>query len=184
MTFAQILIRNTININLLQIIRLFFQNLARKLSFSQLASLMDALFKYYEGSMENFISQARNEGDNNLIKIRLVPSSMPEYPGYWHVLDNFAVKHIMHRHSGNRERLRGQEPVTLTDFFLIIQIVLEADSIQPTKCANGNQGLIYTKKINDEIYTLIEEVRKGHSELAATTLYKRKKKLTDAKSPI
>ena len=145
---------------------------------------MDALFKYYEGSLEDFISQARKGGDNHLCKIRLAPAAMPEYPGYWHVLDNFAVNHIMHRHSGNRERLRGQEPVTLKDFFLIIQIILDADLIQPTIGANGNQGLIYTKNINDEIYTLIEEVRTGHSELAVITLYKRKKKLTDAKSPI
>ena len=29
---------------------------------------------------------------------------------------------------------------------------------------------------------LIEEIRVGHSEMAASTLYKRKKKLTDAKS--
>ena len=144
---------------------------------------MDVLFKYYAGSLEDFISQARCPGDNHLVKIRLAPSSLPEYPLYWHVLDNFAVKHIMHRHSGNRERLRGQEPVTLADFFLISQIVLTADSIQLTACGNGNQGLIYTKDINDMTYTLLEEVRTGHSELAVTTLYKRKKKLTDAKSP-
>lgn len=144
---------------------------------------MDALFKYYAGSLEDFIAQARNKGDNHLIKIRLAQASMPEYPDYWHVLDNFAVKHIMHRHSGNRERLRGQEPVTITDFFLLLQIVLNADSVTPTICANGNRGIIYTKDINDETFTLIEEVRTGHSELAVTTLYKRKKKLTDAKSP-
>ena len=145
---------------------------------------MDALFKYYAGSMEDFITQARCRGDNRLIKIRLVPSTLQEYPDYWHVLDNFAVKHIIHRHSGDRERLRGQEPVTFTDFFLILQIVLNADSMQLTICTNGNQGIIYTKTISEETYILIEEVRTGHSELAVTTLYKRKKKLTDAKSPL
>lgn len=44
--------------------------------------------------------------------------------------------------------------------------------------------LDYTKDINDYTYSLIEEIRNGHSELATTTLYKKKKKLTDAKSPI
>ena len=105
---------------------------------------MDVLFKYYAGSLAGFISEARCRGDNHLIKIQLAPSALPEYPGYWHVLDNFAVNHIMHRHSGKRERLRGQEPV---------------------RRKNGNSSYLYTKDIND------------------TTLYKRKEKLTDAKSP-
>lgn len=144
---------------------------------------MDAQFKYYEGSMEDFIAQAGNKGDNHLIKIRLAPSALQDFPGYWHVLDNFAVRHIMHRHSGRRERLRGQEPITLTDYFQILQIVLHPGSVKTTICKNGNQGMIYTTDISDETYILIEEVRTGHSELAVTTLYKRKKKLTDAKSP-
>ena len=116
---------------------------------------MKNLFTYYSGSLDEFIAAARSIIDNHLIKIQLAPSSLPEYLGYSHVLDNFAVHHIMHRHSGNRERLRGQEP-----------------------------GLFYTKDINDYTYSLIEEIRNGHSELATTTLYKKKKKLTDAKSPI
>ncbi len=144
---------------------------------------MDVLFKYYEGSLEDFVSQARCRGDNHLIKIRLAPSSLPGYPGYRHVLDNFAVNHIMHRHSGKRERLRGQEPVTLADFYQINEIILNADSVEPVRCKNGNSGYLYTKDIGDATYILIEEVRTGHSELAVTTLYKRKKKLTDAKSP-
>ena len=143
---------------------------------------MSTLFEYYLGSLEEFISQARVIGENRLMKTRLVPSSLPEYPDYWHVLDNFAVKHIMHRHSGKRERLRGQEPVTCQDLLRISDIVLNADTIDPVQCKNGNPGLIYTKSIADEIYVLIEEVRRGHLELATTTMYK-KKKLTDAKSP-
>ena len=39
---------------------------------------------------------------------------------------------------------------------------------------NGNPGLIYTKSIADEIYVLIEEVRRGHLELATTTMYKKR----------
>ena len=123
---------------------------------------MSTLFEYYLGSLEEFISQARVIGENRLMKTRLVPSSLPEYPDYWHVLDNFAVKHIMHRHSGKRERLRGQEPVTCQDLLRISDIVLNADTIEPIQCKN--------------------EVRRGHLELATTTMYK-KKKLTDAKSP-
>ena len=145
---------------------------------------MKNLFTYYSGSLDESISTARSIRDNHLIKIQLAPSSLPEYLDYSHVLDNFAVKHIMHRHSGNRERLRGQEPVTLSDFLLIHEIVLNYDTCTSIQCKNGNPGLFYTKDINDYTYSLIEEIRNGHSELATTTLYKKKKKLTDAKSPI
>lgn len=57
------------------------------------------------------------------------------------------------------------------------------DSLTLGLCPNGNKAVIYTKDINDETITLVEEIRPGHSELATCTLYKRKKKLTDAKSP-
>jgi len=144
---------------------------------------MSTLFEYYSGTLEEFLSLARNMDGNRLMKIQLTPSTLPEYQGYRHVLDNYTVKHILHRHSGKRERLRGQEPITLEDLLLISDIALHADEITPVQCKNGNPGYIYTKSTNDETFTLIEEVRKGHSELAVTTLYKRKKKLTDAKSP-
>ena len=101
---------------------------AGQLSFPQLAVLMDVLFKYFSGSLEEFLTRARSAGDNHLIKIRLAPSALPEYSGCRHVLDNFAVNHIMHRHSGKRERLRGQEPV---------------------RRKNGNSSYLYTKDIND-----------------------------------
>ena len=53
---------------------------------------MDALFKYYAGSLEDFIAQARNKGDNHLIKIRLAPAAMPEYPGYWLLFEKEGVQ--------------------------------------------------------------------------------------------
>ena len=145
---------------------------------------MDNYFKYYTGSLEEFISESRIIDDNRLMKIQLATSSLPDLPNYSHVLDNFAVHHIIHRHSGKRERLRGQEPVSLSDLLLIPEIVHNYDTCSPVQCKNWNQGLIYTKDFNDDTYILIEEIRKGRSELSTTTLYKKKKKLTDAKSPI
>ena len=151
---------------------------------------MKNLFNYFEGNLSSFLEEVYIT-KHQLIKVIVCPIdiqlvSLSSYGldlNFMHVLDNYAVKHIMHRHSGKRERLRGQEPVTLSDLLLIPEIVLNFDTIKTIRCRNGNPGFIYTKDINDEIYTLVEEVRKGHSELATTTLYKRKKKLTDAKSP-
>jgi hypothetical protein len=139
---------------------------------------MNTLFSYFEGDLEDFLTYVKKIKDNRLVKVRL--SSVESF---CHVLDNYAVKHIMHRHGGKKERLRGQEPVTEDDFFLIPEIILCPDSQISIQCKNGNPGKIYTKDLEEQTYILIEEIRKGHSEMAITTLYKRKKKLTDAKSP-
>ena len=51
-------------------------------------------------------------------------------------------------------------------------------SIVKGKCKNGNEALVYTKQIGEMTYTLIQEVRRGHKELAVSTLYKTRKKET------
>ena len=143
---------------------------------------MKNLFNYYGGSLSSFLEEVYIT-KYQLIKVIVCPidvrlvlmSSYELDHNFMHVLNNYAVKHIMHRHSGKRERLRGQEPVTLSDLLLIPEIVLNYDTFKTIRCRNGNPGFIYTKDINDETYTLVEEVRKGHSELATTTLYKRKR---------
>lgn len=129
--------------------------------------------------MEDFLIYIKEIQDNRLVKIRLAPAK----GSFFHVLDNFAVKHILHRHGGKREFLRGQIPVTESDFLLIPEIFSHYDSFKFSLCKNGNPAIIYTKDIEDMAYTLVEEIRTGHSELATNTLYKRKRKLTDAKSP-
>ena len=139
---------------------------------------MSNSFSYFEGSLEDYLAYIKDICDNHLVKIKLAPVG-----SFCHVLDNFAVKHIMHRHGSKRESLRGQVPVTYSDLLLIPFIFTNYDSCFPGKCNNGNHAIIYTKEIEEVTYTLIEEVRTGHSELATSTLYKRKKKLTDAKSP-
>lgn len=149
---------------------------------------MSNLFSYYEGSLEDFLTYITGIEDNRLVKIKLSPISTLEDIGiindsFIHVLDNFAVKHILHRHGGKRESLRGQIPVTISDLLLIPIIFSSFDSRSLGKCNNGNLAIIYAKDIDDVSYTLVEEVRTGHSELATSTLYKRKRKLTDAKSP-
>lgn len=153
---------------------------------------MGSLFSYFNGSLQDFLTYIKENRDNSLAKVRLasvssdsltVLSSAGVDGTFYHVLDNFAVNHIRHRHGSRREILRGQSPVTEMDFHLISYIVNNYDSLTLGLCPNGNKAAIYTKDINDETFTLVEEIRPGHSELATSTLYKRKKKLTDAKSP-
>ena len=140
---------------------------------------MSALFSYYEGSLEDYLTYISGIEDNRLVKIKLTPVSASEGIGiindsFTHVLDNFAVKHILHRHGGKRESLRGQIPVSVSDLLLIPIIFSTYDSFSLGKCNNGNPAIIYAKDIDDVSYTLIEEVRTGHSELATSTLYKRR----------
>ena len=91
---------------------------------------------------------------------------------------NYAFHHIMRRHGSQKELLRGQEPITIKDMLDIGTIILSPDSVLSGKCNNGNDALIYSKRIGDMNYTLIQEVRKGHKELAVSTLYKQRKKET------
>ena len=148
---------------------------------------MGTLFSYFEGNLEEFLTYIHEIKDNRLVKIRLAPATALEDIGiddsYFHVLDNFAVNHILHRHGGKREFLRGQIPVSYRDLLCIPGILVNYDLCTSGLCRNGNPAVIYTKDIDGRTYTLIEEIRKGHSELATSTLYKRIKKLTDAKSP-
>ena len=148
---------------------------------------MGTLFSYFEGNLEDYLTYLPEIQDNRLVKIRLAPAMALEDIGiddsYYHVLDNFAVNHILHRHGGNREYLRGQIPVSYSDLLCIPELFDKYDSRSSGYSKNGNPVVIYVKDIENQTYTLIEEIRKGHSELATSTLYKRKKKLTDAKSP-
>ncbi len=76
------------------------------------------MFAYFDGSLEDFLNHITENRDNRLVKIRLAPATTLDKIGivtssYHHVLDSFAVNHIIHRHGGRRESLRGQTPVTL-----------------------------------------------------------------------
>ena len=104
------------------------------------------MFAYFDGSLEDFLNHINQNRDNCLVKIRLAPATTLDDIGivrrsYHHVLDNFAVTHILKKHSNEKEMLRGQ-------------ILIEE----------------------------VEEVRKSSHELAGVTYYKRRRRLTGAKS--
>lgn len=79
------------------------------------------MFAYFDGSLEDFLNHIREIEDNHLIKIRLVPATTLDDIGiasssYHHVLDNFAVTHIIKKHSSEKEVLRGQIIIEESDF--------------------------------------------------------------------
>ena len=116
---------------------------------------MSTLFSYFDGSLEEYLEYLNGIKDNQLVKIRLAPASALVEIGiddtFAHVLDNFAVNHILHRHGGKKEFLRGQIPITCKDLCLIPDIFSNYDSLTSGICRNGNPALIYTKDIDDQI---------------------------------
>ena len=130
---------------------------------------MSNLFSYFEGSMEDFLTYISEIKDNHLVKIRLAPVEP-----FHHVLDNFAVNHIIAKHANDKEALRGQIKIEVSDFLLIPDIVFHFDSCLIDSPRPGRTLIEYC---------YVQEIRKGRRELAGVTFYKRKRKLTDAKSP-
>ena len=118
---------------------------------------MSTLFSYFEGNLEEFLTYIHEIKDNRLVKIRLAPATALGDIGiddsFYHVLDNFAVKHILHRHGGNREFLRGQIPINYSDLLCIHEIFENYDSRTTGKSKNGNPVLIFTKETEDQTYT-------------------------------
>ncbi|MBO4635233.1 MAG: hypothetical protein J5669_07660 [Bacteroidales bacterium] len=139
---------------------------------------MGTLFSYFDGSLEDFLIYIKETQDNRLVKIRL-----GSVESFRHVLDNFAVNHIISKHSNEKEVLRGQLKIQDSDFLLIPDIVTHFDSCIIQSPTPGRTLITYNKAYEDCDYFYIEEIRKGRCELAGVTYYKRKRKLTDAKSP-
>lgn len=146
---------------------------------------MNNLFSYYEGELNKFISEAL-AGHEPFIKrvISEVSASLAEDlhkmgivvdVSWKHTLDNSAVRHTMKTHGSYKEELRGQIPITITDLLLIPYIVEHYDLIRIEKNRREQDVIIYSKAMNDGVTYYVEEVRLGRHELAASTLYKRKK---------
>jgi hypothetical protein len=152
---------------------------------------MGSLFSYFDGSLQDFLTHIKETDNNSLVKVRLASVSSDSLAvlspagvdgSFYHVLDNFAVNHIVTKHTNEKEVLRGQSILQESDFLLIPYIVSNYDSIQIESVKNKTT-ILYSKECYDSNYCYIEEIRKGRHELAGVTFYKRKKKLTDAKSP-
>lgn len=138
---------------------------------------MGTLFSYYDGSLEDYLNYIKAIDDNHLVKLKLAPVG-----SFCHVLDNFAVNHIMNKHSNEKEVLQGQIPIGEYDFQFIPEILSQFDSRTVIRPNEQRRLIIYTKIYPEYERVYIEEIRKGRCELAGVTYYKRKRKLTGAKS--
>ncbi len=94
---------------------------------------------------------------------------------YQHVLDNSALRHIIKTHGSLKEDLRGQIPITEKDFFFIPEIVNSYETISKEINRRGQDVIIYSKTYEDGLIFYVEEIRPGRHELAACTMYKKKK---------
>ncbi len=94
---------------------------------------------------------------------------------YKHTLDNSAVRHAIKTHGLPKEALRGQIPITNDDLMRIPEIVSSYEALATEKNKRGQDVIIYTKTMADGITFYVEEIRLGRHELAASTMYKKKK---------
>ena len=149
---------------------------------------MSELFLYYEGTLDAFLKDAIQEKEK-LMKIVLGnelsvvhEDSFIIDDNYLHVVDNYAIRHIINKHSNEKELLRGQETVQLNDLLRIPDILRTYNTVKLEQ-RNNKTMVIYEKVYDDHICHLVEEVREGRKELAVVTFYKTKKgKLTGADS--
>lgn len=146
---------------------------------------MADLFAYYEGELKDFIAEALITKDTLLKRvISMASESLVSdlrdlgiiIDDTWrHTLDNSAVRHALKSHGSPKEVLRGQIPIKDKDLMLIPEIVASYESLSVEKNKRGQDVIIYTKTMEDGITFYVEEIRLGRRELAASTMYKRKK---------
>lgn len=146
---------------------------------------MNDLFSYYEGELGDFIAEALLD-PNHFIKRVILGASESlvdelhqcgiDIDATWkHTLDNSAVRHAMNYHGSEKESLRGQIPITEADLLLIPEIIEYHDFLSIDRNKRGQDIIIYAKIMDDGLIYYVEEVRIGRRELAAITMYKRKK---------
>ena len=116
------------------------------------------------------ISEASERLISDLLNVGVVIDNT-----YRHTLDNSAVRHVIKSHGSAKEELRGQIPISNTDLMRISEIVSSYDTIAVEKNRRLQDVIIYTKTMEDGITLYVEEVRVGRHELAASSMYKRKK---------
>ena len=146
---------------------------------------MSDVFTYYEGELKDFIAKALITKGTLLKRVishasEALVEDLSERgilidETYRHTLDNSAVRHAIKSHGSPKEELRGQIPITDVDLMRIPDIVSNYDSISTEKNRRGQDVILYTKTMEDDVTFYVEEIRLGRHELAACTMYKRKK---------
>lgn len=137
------------------------------------------LFQYFTGTFAEFWQKIKKFPKNELLKRIIAPMSDRVLnflnskgaaidSDFKHVMDNFAVQHILKEHGGESERLRGQVPITRQDFENAEDVIANFDYIG----VDDKNGIIYAKRMPDGTMLYIEEARRGRKELALTSMRK------------
>ena len=71
--------------------------------------------------------------------------------------------------------MRGQIPITDEDLLRIPEIVDHYESLETRKNRRNQDIIIYSRSFGQGVTYYVEEIRLGRRELAASTMYKRKK---------
>lgn len=118
-----------------------------------------------------FITAVTNQHNKNYIDFQKVDKQQVkaikevtdiDVSGYVHCLDNSGILHAL-KHAN----------ISTSDLLLIPFIIDNYDFISKGK---EEDTIVYKKIINDEYY-FVEEIRTGRKKLALKTLYKRKKRI-------
>ena len=143
------------------------------------------MFAYYEGELKDFIEDALVSKGTLLKRVlfkaseRLIDDLKSKGviidKSYCHTIDNSAVQHAIKNHSSPYEKLRGQIPISNQDLLLVPDILSGYETIATEKNRRGQDVIIYTKTMEDGVRIYVEEIRIGRHELAASTIYKRKR---------
>ena len=152
-------------------------------------SIGRGVFKYFKGTLKELVELGKKAG-NILQKMVLVPtiserlktdlSSMGivlDVP-YRHTIDNFAIKHTFNEHASEDEKLRGQVPITESDFHLATDVIENYDEISIDKNKRGQHIILYKKRYPDGRIIYVEEVRspkKGELAFVSMRKYQAKK---------
>lgn len=98
-----------------------------------------------------------------------------EVAGFDYALDASAVGHIKDRHGDATEGLRGQRPVTASDYSRLPAILNDPDSVDDGGVSDVGRPVVrYSKEIGGETYVAAFEVRPGRKMLALQSLWIRK----------
>lgn len=91
-------------------------------------------------------------------------------------LQNHVVIHILNHHSHEKEKLRGQTPIILSDFTLIPEIITNFDKVRKTGFSKQGKLSITFEKNMENIYILIVYISDKNHNLEIKTMYKKKQK--------
>ena len=96
--------------------------------------------------------------------------------GYVHTLDSSGILHGESHHGNESEVLREQVPITRDGWKKANDIVNDFDDVSLAgNSANGNEILLFTKKIGGTVY-YVTEIREGRKKLVSVTMWKQRER--------